>query len=137
MIYVVIIGNGSNNFILNTGTCGIISKSFHTSPNYTNTYNISYYSYLSPFRGTSGIYNEEFLIGTYSVLAGNKIKLNYYFKYGSWFYGTNHNSFEGYYTFKITTFYVKVYKNSSLINTYTYNLNGWDLFKYNFSLWKY
>ena len=26
--------------------------------------------------------------------------------------------------FKITTFYIKVYKNSSLINTYSYNLNG-------------
>jgi hypothetical protein len=43
------IGNSYNNYILNTGTCGIISKSFHTSPNYSNTYNINYNSYPSPF----------------------------------------------------------------------------------------
>ena len=54
----------------------------------------------------------------------NKQGLNYYFKYGTWFYGNNQSSFEEYYTFKITTFDVKVYKNNSVINTYTYNLNG-------------
>ena len=92
--------------------------------NYSNTYSINYNTYPSPFRGSSGTYNEEFLIATYNVLAGNKIKLNYFCKYGTWFYGNNQNSFDGYYTFKITTFYIKVYKNSSLINTYSYNLNG-------------
>ena len=75
----------------------------HSSPNYSNTYNINYTSYPSPFRGSSGTYNEEFLKGTYNVLAGNKIKLNYYFKYGTWFYGNNQNSFEGFYTLKVTT----------------------------------
>ena len=56
--------------------------------------------------------------------AGNKIKLNFYFKYGTWFYGVNTKSSYGTYVFLINTFYVKVYKNSTLINTYTYNING-------------
>ena len=89
-------------------TKSLIGSSIHSSPNYSNTYNINYYSYPSPFRSNSGTYNEEFLIATYNVLAGNKIKLTYYFKYGTWFCGNNQSSFEGYYTFKITTFYVKV-----------------------------
>ena len=97
-------------FILNTGTCGIIRKSLHTSPNYSNTYNINYNSYPSPFRSNSGTYNEGFLLASYNVLASNKIKLTYYFKYGTWFYGNNQNSFEGFYTFKITTFYEKYMK---------------------------
>ena len=80
----------------------------HSSPNYSNTYNINYNSYASPFRSNSGTYNEEFLIATYNVLAGNKIKLNYYFKYGTWFYGNNSNSYDGNYKFVISTFYVKV-----------------------------
>ena len=58
------------------------------------------------------------------MLGGNKTKLIYFCKYGTWFYGNNQNSFDGYYTFKVTTFYIKIYENSSLINTYSYNLNG-------------
>ena len=54
------IGNGTNNFILNTGTGAIITKSMHSSPNYSNSYNINYYSYPSPFRSNSGTFNEEF-----------------------------------------------------------------------------
>ena len=50
--------------------------------------------------------------------------MTYYCKYGHWFYGNNHNSLDAFYMNKITTFYIKVYKNSSLINTYSYNLNG-------------
>ena len=103
-------GNSYNNFLINTGNFGIITKSLHSSPNYSNTYNINYNSYPSPFRGSSGTYNEEFLMATYNVQPSNKIKLNFYFKYGTWFNGNNQNSFEGFYTFKVTTFYVKVYE---------------------------
>jgi hypothetical protein len=71
------IGTSYNIFILNTGTCGIISKSLHTSPNYSNTYIINCNTYPSPFRGSSGTY-EEFLIATHNVQAGNKVKLNYF-----------------------------------------------------------
>ena len=117
------IGNGSNNFILSTETGAIISNSMHSSPNYTNTFSINYNCYPSTFR-SSGIYTENFTIGNYYVLAGNKIKLNFYFKYGTWFYGVNTKSSYGNYVFLINTFYVKVYKNSTLINTYTYNING-------------
>ena len=58
------------------------------------------------------------------MIPGNKLKLSFYFKYGTCFYGNNSNSYDGNYKFVISTFYVKVYKNSVLINTYTYNLNG-------------
>ena len=73
----------------------------------------------------SGTNNENFTIATYNVLAGNKIsKLYYYFQYGHWFYGVNNTGSIGNYTFIVNTFYIKVYKNGTLLNTYTYNLNG-------------
>ena len=73
----------------------------------------------------SGTNNENFTIATYNVLAGNKIsKLYFYTRYGHWFYGVNNTSSVGNYTFIVNTFYIKVYKNGTLLNTYTYNLNG-------------
>jgi hypothetical protein len=69
-----LLGSGSNNFILNTGNCGIITKSMYSSPNYSNTYNINYYCYPSIFRSSSGTYNKNFTIDYYYVEAGNKIK---------------------------------------------------------------
>ena len=63
------IGNGTNNFILNTGTGAIISNSMHSSPNYTNSQSITYNMFINNL--TSGSYEIE--VAKYFVKAGNKV----------------------------------------------------------------
>ena len=82
------IGNEKNNFILNSGKGAIISNSIHSSPNYYNTQSITYNMYTN--NRTSGSY--EIDVATYTVRAGNKVRLYYYSQYGNYFHVQTDNA---------------------------------------------
>ena len=116
------IGNGTNNFILNSGNCGIITKSLHSSPNYLNSQSITYNMYTS--NRTSGLYEIE--VAKYIVKAGNKVRLYYYSQYGNYFHVQADNSSSLTVTLYIYSIYIRIYKNGTMISNSLFNSGGYS-----------
>jgi hypothetical protein len=116
------IGNGTNNFILNTGTGAIISNSMHSLPNYYNTQSITYNMYTN--NRTSGSYEIE--VATYTVGAGNKARLYYYSQYGNFFHVQADNSSSLTVTSYIYSIYIRIYKNGTMISNSLFNSGGYS-----------
>ena len=115
------IGNGTNNFILNTGKGSIISNSIHSSPNYYNTQSITYNMYTK--NRTSGSYEIE--VATYTVRAGNKVRLYYYSQYGNYFHVQADNASSLSVTLYIYSIYIRIYKNGTMISNSLFNSGGY------------
>ena len=116
------IGNGTNNFILNTGTGAIISNSMHSSPNYTNSQSITYNMFINNL--TSGSYEIE--VAQYFVKAGNKVRLYYYSQYGNYFNVQADNSSSLTVTLYIYSIYIRIYKNGTMISNSLFNSGGYS-----------
>ena len=115
------IGNGTNNFILNTGTGAIISNSMHSSPNYTNSQSITYNMFINNL--TSGSYEIE--VAQYFVKAGNKVRLYYYSQYGNYFNIQANSSSSLSVTLYIYSIYIRIYKDGVMISNSLFNSGGY------------
>ena len=114
------IGNGTNNFILNTGTGAIISNSIHSSPNYANSQSITYNMFINNL--TSGSYEIE--VAKYFVKAGNKVRLYYYSQCGNYFNIQANSSSSLSVTLHIYSIYIRIYKDGTMISNSLFNSGG-------------